>query len=136
MKRGKRSPSRGPALRRLADRVLETPDLAGLRAALTRDLPRALGRRDATLLLWDRRLERFEALSTSDARAHVVQGLEGGAPVDTPQARYLLSEGVLLETAATGEDGVLVPLLARNGLVGMLVLGGGLGQRRRPLRAD
>jgi signal transduction histidine kinase len=134
LKRGKRIPSRGPALRRLADRVLEAPDLAGLRAALTRELPRALGLHHTTLLLWDRRLERFEALSTGDARAHLVQDPEGAA--DAPQARYLLSEGVLLETSASGEDGVLVPLLARSGLVGMLVLGGSQERRQRPLRPD
>jgi signal transduction histidine kinase len=133
LKRAKRSPSRGPALRRLADRVLEAPDLAGLRAALTRELPRALGRHDATLLLWDRRLERFEALSTGDALVQVVQGTEG---VDAPQARYLLSDGVLLETGAGGDDGLLVPLLARSGLVGMLALGASKERRRRPLSAD
>ncbi|HEX6737923.1 MAG TPA: HAMP domain-containing sensor histidine kinase [Vicinamibacteria bacterium] len=139
MKRGKRSPSRGPALRRLADRVLEAPDLAGLRAALTRELPRALGLDHATLMLWDRRLERFEALSTGDARAHEVQGSAGVEVMEgteAPRARYLLSEGVLLETAPDGADGVLVPLLARSGLVGMLALGGGRSRRHRPLGTE
>jgi signal transduction histidine kinase len=115
--------------------VLELPDLAGLRATLTRELPRALGLRDATLLLWDRRLERFEALSTGDASAQLLPGTHGVA-VAAPEARYLLSDGVLLETPSGSADGVLVPLLARSGLVGMLVLGAGVGPRRAALRAD
>ena len=72
-------------------------------------------------------LERFEALSTGEARAHVLEGPEG-----TPEARYLLSDGVLLETPAGGEDGVLVPLLARSGLVGMLVLGASVAAAAHP----
>jgi signal transduction histidine kinase len=131
LKPAPRSRSHGRALRRLADRVLELPDLAGLRAVLTRELPQALQVSHATLLIWDRRLERFESLSTGEARAHVLEG-----PEVTPEARYLLSDGVLLETPAGGEDGVLVPLLARSGLVGMLVLGGRVGRQRLPLRAD
>jgi signal transduction histidine kinase len=136
LKTGKRTPSRRPALRRLMDRVLELPDLAGLRAVLTRELPRALGLKGATLLLWDRRLERFEALSTGDLRAQVLQGVSDGVEVATPAARYLLSDGVLLETSSGGENGVLVPLMARSGLIGMLVLGAGAGRRRLPFRAD
>jgi signal transduction histidine kinase len=119
------------ALRRLADRALEVPDLDALAPLLTRDLPEALDIEDATLLLWDRKLDSFEVLSCQGK----VGGLKPGQVVEAPEARFLLSEGVLLETPAGRGEGVLVPLLARSGLVGMLVLGARRGRRRRPLRA-
>ena len=61
--------------------------------------------------------------------------------VDAPEAGFLLSDGLLIETPTRsagpgGQEGVLVPLLARSGLVGMLVLGARRGRRRRPLRAS
>ena len=120
------------ALRRLADRALEVPDLEALARLLTRDLPQALDVDAATLLLWDRKLDSFELLSSA--------GSAGGAPrpgqvVDAPEARFLLADGVLIETPSGRGEGVLVPLLARSGLVGMLVLGARRGRRRRPLRA-
>ena len=120
------------ALRRLADRALEVPDLDALARLLTRDLPQALDVEDATLLLWDRKLDSFEVLSCG--------GKASGAPtpgqvVEAPEARFLLAEGTLLETPSPRGEGVLVPLLARSGLVGMLVLGARRGRRRRPLRA-
>jgi signal transduction histidine kinase len=104
------------ALKRLAERVLEAPDLPSLTRILTRELPSCLGTVSASLLIWDRRLESFE-----------------GA-VEDPRARYMLSEeGELLETSHASGAGVLVPLLARNGLSGMLVLGSSESGRRLPL---
>jgi signal transduction histidine kinase len=112
--------------------VLEVPDLAGLVRLLTRELPAALDVHDATLLLWDRKLDSFEVLSSGGAAA---TALKPGQVVQAPEARFLLSEGGLLETPGGRGDGVLVPLLARSGLVGMLVLGARRGRRRRPLRS-
>jgi signal transduction histidine kinase len=108
----RRSP---PRLERLANLVLEVADLEGLIRLLTDVLPPAALVADATLLLWDRRLETFEELPRGEKR-------------DAPRARYMISEGQLLETHGD-EDGALVPLMARSGLVGMLVLGRRRGSR-------
>ena len=118
------------ALRRLADRALEVPDLDALGRLLTRDVPQALDVEDATLLLWDRKLDSFEVVSAGGKK----DAPKAGEVVEAPEARYLLAEGVLIETPSRRGEGVLVPLLARSGLVGMLVLGARRGRRRRPLR--
>ncbi|HET7293314.1 MAG TPA: HAMP domain-containing sensor histidine kinase [Vicinamibacteria bacterium] len=94
---------------------------------MTRELPEAASVRFATLLFWDRRLETFHSLNPGETQAHPVRpqpDREG-----EPRARYLLSEGQLLDTG--GEGGTtLIPLQARSGLVGMIVL----GERRRSRR--
>jgi signal transduction histidine kinase len=105
----------GSGLERLANLVLEVPDLESLIRMLTDALPAAAGVADATLLLWDRKLETFEELPRGETR-------------EAPRARYLISEGQLLETHGD-EDGALVPLMARSGLVGMLLLGRRQGAR-------
>jgi signal transduction histidine kinase len=122
---------RRTALGRIADGVLESPDLASLTRLLTRDLPRALEATGASLLLWDRRLESFEGLALDDAGRLVTVSPEATDPA-RPGARWLLSDGHLLETAARDQDGMLVPLLARSGLAGMLVLGAA-PRRKRPV---
>jgi len=120
---------RRTALGRIADGVLESPDLPSLTRLLTEDLPRALEARDWTLLLWDRRLESFEGLALADGGRLVTFRPEAAGP-GGPKTRWLLSEGQLLETAAGAQEGMLVPLLARSGLAGMLVLGPSPGRRR------
>lgn len=126
--------ARGPALRRLADEVLEAPDLAAVALLLTRTLPGTLGAPEATLLLWNRRLDSFEALSPGETRPRPLRpGQDGGA---TPAARYLLSDGEVLETRGGGDGGILIPLMARSGLVGMLVLDAARGRKGPPLRRD
>jgi len=120
------------ALRRLADRVLEVPDLEALARLLTRELPRTLDVVSATLLLWDRKLESFQVLSSGGQQAEI---LKPGQTVEVPDTRFLLSDGALIETSTGEGEGILVPLLARSGLVGMLVLGARRGRRRFPLRA-
>jgi signal transduction histidine kinase len=125
------SPGRRTALGRIADRVLEAPDLPALTRLLTEDLPRTLDARDATLLLWDRRLESFEGLGLDEGgrlRTFRPEAREAGGP----KTRWLLSEGQLLETSRDAQEGMLVPLLARTGLAGMLVLGPA-PRRRRPV---
>ena len=124
-------------LRRLADQVLEAPDVEGLTRLLTRQLPAALRTEGATLLLWDRKLESFEGLSLADGETpiHAVRpgdGEPGGGPT-TPDTHYLLSDGQLIETPGGKGQGTLVPLMARSGLVGMLVLGRPRRHRRTPL---
>jgi signal transduction histidine kinase len=119
------------ALARLADKVLEAPDLEALAALLTRALPEALCLAGATLLLWDRKLDSFEALSAGDLRARALK--PGETVVAAPEARYLVSEGHVLETSGKG-DGALLPLQARSGLIGMLVLGARRGRRKSPYR--
>ncbi len=114
--------ARRAALRRLADDVLEAPDLSALTRLLTRDLPAVLGATSATLLLWDRKLESFEGVAlTSDGRLRTFRPEPAG--LDAPSARWLVSEGQLLHTAEKAGEGALVPLLARSGLAGMLILG-------------
>lgn len=121
--------SRSPALRRLADEVLEAPDLGALARILTRGLPQAFGIPEATLLLWNRKLDSFEALSPGETRPRPVRPGQDG--VAAPAARFLLADGEVLETSGAEGDGVLVPLMARSGLVGMLVLGAAPGRRRK-----
>ena len=122
--------TRSPALKRLQDEVLEAPDLGALARLLTRRLPEALGLPEATLLLWDRKLDSFEAVVPGETRPRPLR--PGHDPVATPAARFLLSDGELLETSGGDPgEGVLVPLLARSGLMGMLVLGAPPGRRRR-----
>jgi signal transduction histidine kinase len=116
-------------LKRLADQVLERPDLEGLSHLLTQELPRALGLIGATLLLWDRKLNTFQALVEGETRIKSIE--PGDEAVAAPEARYLISEGELIETAGGKGDGALLPLMARSGLVGMLVLGGRKGRTRR-----
>src|SRR4030065_782 len=74
-----------PALGRIADGVLESPDLPSLTRLLTEDLPRALEARDGTLLLWDRRLESFEGLGLADG-GRLVTFRPEGAGAGGPQA--------------------------------------------------
>lgn len=109
-----------PSLRRLAEAVLEVPDLDSLTSLLARELPAAAGIDTVSLLLWDRKLESFESLAQDGVRRKDVAA--GHAPAATPEARYLLSEGHLIDTGR-GESGTLAPLQARSGLVGMLQLG-------------
>ena len=116
------SSGRRTALGQIADRVLEAPDLPSLTRLLTEDLPRALNARDATLLLWDRRLESFEGLGLGEGGRLRRFKPEASGP-GGPKTRWLLSEGQLLETSPGAQAGMLVPLLARGGLAGMLVLG-------------
>jgi signal transduction histidine kinase len=129
------SSTRTRVLKRLAEEVLEEPDLDGLSQLLTQELPRCLGLAGATLLLWDRKLNSFEALAVGETRIKSIQ--PGGEAVPAPEARYLISEGSLIETAGGSGEGALLPLMARSGLVGMLVLGGQRGRpRKNPFAAD
>jgi signal transduction histidine kinase len=128
------SSERARVLKRLAEEVLEQPDLDGLSQLLTQELPKCLGLSGATLLLWDRKLNTFEALAVGETRIKSIS--PGGDSVPAPEARYLISEGTLIETAGGSGEGALLPLMARSGLVGMLVLGGQKGKRRRNVFAQ
>jgi len=121
------------ALRRLADEVLEVPDLVALTQLLTRELPRTLGVDSVTLLLWDRKLDSFETLSRDETRK---ASLESAPRVAAPEARYLLADGVLIETPSGDGEGVLLPLQARSGLVGMLVISPRQGSPHPPYSTD
>ena len=109
--------------------MLEAADVEGLTRLLTRKLPSVLGVEEATLLLWDRKLDTFEGLTPDQTQAHPVW--PGGPEVAAPQARYLVVEGALVETPQKEGDGTLLPLLARSGLAGMLALGRRRGRRNR-----
>jgi len=100
--------------------VLEATGADDLARVLTRELPEALGVDCATLLLWNRKLDSFEALTGAETQMRPFR--PESAAVSAPEAGFLLSAGEIIETRQGG-DGVLVPLLARSGLVGMLVLG-------------
>ncbi len=122
--------TRYEALRRIAGRILGAPDLPGLTRHLTLELPAALGASGATLLLWDRRLESFEVARLVDGG--YLRTVPARASGDDPgEPRWLLADGQLLETRSSGE-GLLVPLLARGGLAGTLLLGP-VARRRRPV---
>jgi signal transduction histidine kinase len=122
------------SLRRLADQVLEAADLDSLVRVLTRSLPAALRIRGATLLVWDRRLETFEGVAPAGGETHMHPVRPGSDGLEASETRYLLSDGQLLETPGKGE-GTLVPLMARGGLAGMLVLGPKRRRSASPLRA-
>ena len=100
--------SRRAALRYLADRVLEAPDLPALTRLLTSDLPGALGAASATLLLWDRKLESFDGVALSEGGRLRIFRPETSGP-EGPPARWLVSDGQLLETAGRAGEGTLVP---------------------------
>ncbi len=119
-----------PALKRLSEQALEATSLETVARLLTRLLPKALGLAGATLLLWNRKLDSFESLSPGETELRPLRSEDRS--VAAPRARYLLSEGELLETQGSGDAGVLVPLLARSGLAGMLVLPGRPGRRKAP----
>jgi signal transduction histidine kinase len=123
--------SRARALGTLLDRVLEATGADDLARVLTRELPQALGVDRATLLLWNRKLDSFEALTGAETQMRALR--PESAAVVAPEAGFLLSGGEVIETRQGG-DGVLVPLLARSGLVGMLVLGARKPRRKPPLR--
>ena len=114
--------------------MLETPDLDALTRLLTDELPRVLRLPSATLMVWDRKLERFQALAPGDTHVHPVsrEHPEPGAP----QPRWLISEGALLETPGGNGDGALLPLRARTGLVGTLVLTLRARRRREPFQSS
>ena len=110
--------ARRAALRRLADDVLEAPDLPALPRLLTRDLPAALGAVSATLLLWDRRLESFEGVElTEDGRLRTFRPETAGP--EGPRARWMVSEGQILHTAGSEGEGALVPLLGVGAYLGL-----------------
>jgi signal transduction histidine kinase len=119
------STSRAAALRRLTERVLEAVGEDDLVRLLTDDLPEALDVAGATLLLWNRKLDAFETVTGDETRGEPARPEE-------PEAGFLLSDGALIPTGHGG-DAVLVPLLARSGLAGMLVLGPPRSKRRRRL---
>jgi signal transduction histidine kinase len=122
---------RRATLATLAERVLEAPDLTGLTRLLTVDLRQALAAESASLLLWDRRLESFESLELDESHRLRRQRPPAGGPA-SPRTRFLLSEGQLVETSPDAANEMLVPLLARSGLAGMLVLGP-VPRKRRPV---
>ena len=119
------------ALRRLANETLHATDPQDLARLLTHALPATLELEGAALLLWDRKVETFEGLSLGEGGVHPL-GPRGGG-VQAPDARYLLADGQVVETPGAGE-GTLVPLMARSGLVGMLVLGPQRHRRKLPFR--
>src|SRR5262245_41592814 len=115
--------TRTSALKRLVEQVLEVPDLPTLTRLLTQKLPFALKIPSVSLLLWDRKLESFEAHPPNRT------GAAGG--LDDRGARHLISDGRLLDNPGGSHGGALLPLMARSGLVGMLVLSA-RGRGREP----
>src|SRR5258705_379692 len=115
--------------------MLEPATLEALPRLLTEALPQALGIERAALLLWNRKLDNFEALTPGETHLSALRP-DSASPI--PESGFLLSEGTLLRTRDGSGDGVLVPLMARSGVVGMLVLaaraGGRVVLRRLPLR--
>jgi signal transduction histidine kinase len=111
--------------------MLEAATLEALARLLTEALPRALGIESAALLLWNRKLDNFEALTPGETH---LSALRPDSPAPIPESGFLLSEGTLLPTREGRGEGVLVPLMARSGVVGMLVLGARSGRRRAPFR--
>jgi signal transduction histidine kinase len=111
--------------------MLEAATLEALARLLTEALPHALGIDSAALLLWNRKLDNFEALTPGETH---LSALRPDSPAPIPESGFLLSEGTLLPTRGGRGEGVLIPLMARSGVVGMLVLGARAGRRRAPFR--
>ena len=111
--------------------MLEAATLEALAHLLSEALPQALGIEKAALLLWNRKLDNFEALTPGETH---LSALRPDSPAPIPESGFLLSEGTLLPTRGGRGDGVLVPLMARSGVVGMLVLGSRAGRRKVPFR--
>ena len=111
--------------------MLEAATLEALAQLLSEALPQALGIEKAALLLWNRRLDNFEALTPGETH---LSALRPDSPAPIPESGFLLSEGTLLPTREGRGDGVLIPLMARSGVVGMLVLGARAGRRKVPFR--
>jgi|KBSSwiStaDraftv2_1062776.scaffolds.fasta_scaffold36059_4 signal transduction histidine kinase len=111
--------------------MLEAATLEALAHLLSEALPQALGIEKAALLLWNRKLDNFEALTPGETH---LSALRPDSPAPIPESGFLLSEGTLLPTRGGRGDGVLVPLMARSGVVGMLVLGARAGRRKVPFR--
>ena len=59
---------------------------------------------------------------------------EDGGAAAGPQPRWLISEGLLLETPGANADSAILPLRARTGLVGTLVLSLRSRRRREPFQ--
>ena len=97
--------SRTHLLRRLADQVLEAPDVLGLTKVLTQALPAAVRVEGATLLVWDRKLDSFEGLSIAEDETQVraFRPLAGSIP--TPETHYLISDHQLIETPGGSGEG-------------------------------
>jgi signal transduction histidine kinase len=124
--------SRAHLLKRLADQVLEAPDVESLTGLLTLALPAAVQVDGATLLLWDRKLESVEVLQVAQGETRVRASRGDPATIPTPETHYLISDGQLIETSGGSGSGTLVPLIARSGAVGTLVLGRQRHRRRAP----
>ncbi|HSB60537.1 MAG TPA: HAMP domain-containing sensor histidine kinase [Vicinamibacteria bacterium] len=125
--------SRTHLLRRIADQVLEAPDIEGLTRLLTHALPSAVEVEGATLLLWDRKLESVEALSLPEGETQLRAWRPETNSLPAPETHYLLSDGQMIETPARTGMGTLVPLIARSGAVGTLILGRPSRRRKSPL---
>jgi signal transduction histidine kinase len=110
---------------------LLAPDFPTLSRLLTHELPEVAGIRGATLLYWDRRLESFLALGRDETQPRAIRPGQAEAP--ETRARFMVAEGRLIETGPEGES-VLVPLHARGGLVGMLVLEPSRRRTKAPFR--
>jgi signal transduction histidine kinase len=117
-------------LDQLGHTLFEARGLPSLATVLVGSLKKALQVRSAELLIWDRKLAVFETLSRGGTRLRALrpEPPKGAAP----KARYLISGGELLTTALTRGATTLLPLLARSGLVGMVVLGPRPSRKGRP----
>jgi signal transduction histidine kinase len=118
-----------PSLRRLADRVLEAPDLGGLSRLVTSSLAELLEAEGVSILVWNRHLDAFEGLTPGKTKLSPIRSQATEATPE-PEARYLIAEGSLLDTGEQKGEGALVPLMARSGVVGMLVVGPRRGSRQ------
>ena len=118
-----RTVKRKASLEALAERVLEAPDLAGLARLLTVALRRALGVPRARRCCSGTAARQLRGARTRRCGRGCSCSRVRGASSSAPRTRFLLSEGQLLETPKDAANETLVPLLARSGLAGMLVLG-------------
>ncbi len=123
-------PTTYSALRDLADHVLEVSDISGLSQLLTQSLPPLLGVDEVSFLIWNRRLDTFQGIT--QGRTKLAPLKSQAEPAPEPRARFLISDGTVLDTGSSSGDGALLPLMARSGLVGMLVLGPRQDRRSPP----
>src|SRR5258708_32798223 len=102
---------------------MEAAVVESLTGLLTLALPAAVQVDCATLPLWDRKLESVEVLQVAQGETRVRASRGDPAIIPSPETHYLISDGQLIETSGGSGSGTLIPLIARSGAVGTLVLG-------------
>ena len=99
---------RSHRLRALGAEVMTAPDLDSLARLLTRTLPALLRVREVVLLLWNRRLDSFETVSTVDLHVDYLEPAGLGAPLRAEAQLIRKGNRVCHVRVSVTQDGLLV----------------------------